>query len=710
MKRIICKCFILMMLAGALAVFLPTENAVKAANTSGTFDERISQLKKKFPAGKYWNHMGSSQNNPNGYTSTPCTHHGGCSRNGYNGWCGCNSFNNQSIQCFGFAEKLAYDVFGTNPSRTWTKSYSLSNVRAGDIIRYKNNGHSIFVTNVSGNTITYADCNSDGHCKIRWGATISKSNVTGLSYVQHANNYNDVSQTSQSKPSNVVLSKNQYWYDIKDTIVLTPSANNASTYWICIQKDGKSVINTQINGSYRFSADKWGYGSYYAWISAVNSAGYTDSAGITFSVVGKASYSSVSTTKKQYSIDENVHINVATLCAKGQVIGIDKEGTGRVITQDCSANYSIPASKLGAGSYSAYFSVYNGSGTTDTYRVWFSIYNSKPKTSEVAIDKSNYSKGEEITFKFKSDVATNYALGIDDANGKRIQTFDTTDNKYTRTFDKCGDYSCYVTSWNKYGYCDSSRIYFSIDSHQYSSKVTKEANCMEEGVRTYTCSSCGKTYTEKIAKTGHQYEEKVVAPTAAEQGYTLHTCRGCGDSYKDTYVDRLSEISKCKVSGVKLLYTYTGKEIRPAVIVKNGKETLSDKKDYTVTYKNNIRSGQASVIVKGEGRYRGSITKKFLILPKKLNLSSIVSQRAKQILVKWKKDGQASGYEVICAENRLFSKNKKVFNVSKKNITSKTIKGLKSGKKYYVKIRSYKMIDGEKCYGSYSAVKSVRCR
>ncbi len=188
--------------ASVLASALPIGTGVQAANTSGSFAERIGQLQGKFPAGKYWNHMGSSANNPDGYTSTPCTHHGGCSRNGYNGWCGCNSFNNQSIQCFGFAEKLGYDVFGTNP-RSWAKTYSISNVQAGDIIRYKNNGHSIFVTNVSGNSITYADCNSDGHCKIRWNATIKKSDVWGLSYISHAGNYQDVMSISSDteKPS-----------------------------------------------------------------------------------------------------------------------------------------------------------------------------------------------------------------------------------------------------------------------------------------------------------------------------------------------------------------------------------------------------------------------------------------------------------------------------------------------------------------------------
>ena len=136
----------------------------------------LTQLKAKFPHGKYWNHAGSSVNNPDGYTNTPCTHHGNCSKNDtdYSGWCGCNSFGS-AIQCMGFANKLAYDAYGSLPS-SWPTT-NLDNLKAGDVIRYKSDTHSIFVTAVNGNTITYGDCNSYGDCGIRWDKTITKGTV-----------------------------------------------------------------------------------------------------------------------------------------------------------------------------------------------------------------------------------------------------------------------------------------------------------------------------------------------------------------------------------------------------------------------------------------------------------------------------------------------------------------------------------------------------
>ncbi len=146
----------------------------------------LGSLQSKFPAGKYWNHVGSSSNNPNGYTSSPCTHHSGnCD---YYGGCGCNSFSS-AIQCMGYAFKCAYDVYGSYTS-SWSSSYStsaLDSVKAGDVIRYRNDGHSIFVTGVSGSTITYTDCNSDGHCIIKWNRTIDKSTVrSSFTYLRSA--------------------------------------------------------------------------------------------------------------------------------------------------------------------------------------------------------------------------------------------------------------------------------------------------------------------------------------------------------------------------------------------------------------------------------------------------------------------------------------------------------------------------------------------
>ncbi|MCR5149794.1 MAG: InlB B-repeat-containing protein [Clostridiales bacterium] len=155
----------------------------KGGNADDLSGQKMSliSLQEKFPDGYYWNH-GRAANNPDGYTSTPCTHHPndtGCS---YGGSCGCNSFYN-AIQCAGYALKCGYDVTGFRPNGGaggWSKSTSKSSIdsiKAGDVVRYRNDGHSIYITGVDGDKVYFTDCNWGHQCKIRWEASVSKSTL-----------------------------------------------------------------------------------------------------------------------------------------------------------------------------------------------------------------------------------------------------------------------------------------------------------------------------------------------------------------------------------------------------------------------------------------------------------------------------------------------------------------------------------------------------
>ena len=74
--------------------------------------------------------------------------------------------------------------------------------------------------------------------------------------------------------------------------------------------------------------------------------------------------------------------------------------------------------------------------------------------------------------------------------------------------------------------------------------------------------------------------------------------------------------------------------------------------------------------------------------------------------ISWKKISGASGYEIYVSADQ--SKGYKKKAVVKKQKTVKTsVKGLKSKKKYYVKIRAYRTVDKKKVYGSYSKIKGI---
>lgn len=86
------------------------------------------------------------------------------------------SYRGKAWQCHGFALTLGYERTGTDPYG-WSKVYNLNSLKPGDIIVCKR-PHTIMVTGVSGNTITYVDCNWVGKNKVRWDQTIGRWQIT----------------------------------------------------------------------------------------------------------------------------------------------------------------------------------------------------------------------------------------------------------------------------------------------------------------------------------------------------------------------------------------------------------------------------------------------------------------------------------------------------------------------------------------------------
>ena len=102
-------------------------------------------------------------------------------------------------------------------------------------------------------------------------------------------------------------------------------------------------------------------------------------------------------------------------------------------------------------------------------------------------------------------------------------------------------------------------------------------------------------------------------------------------------------------------------------------------------------------------------TKKSTCLAKKPKSSSIKTLSAKKngFYVSWKKASSITGYQIQYATNSKFTSNKKTVTVQKRSTTHKTITKLKAKKKYYVRIRTYKTINGTKFYSSWSKYKTI---
>ena len=95
--------------------------------------------------------------------------------------------------------------------------------------------------------------------------------------------------------------------------------------------------------------------------------------------------------------------------------------------------------------------------------------------------------------------------------------------------------------------------------------------------------------------------------------------------------------------------------------------------------------------------------------PKKTSIKKVKGAK-EAISVTWKKVSGVKGYQVQVATNKKFKKNKKTVTIKKQKTTKTTVKKLKAKKKYYVRVRTYKIANGKKIYSSWSKVKSVKTK
>lgn len=271
---------------------------------------------------------------------------------------------------------------------------------------------------------------------------------------------------SSSAPSNPQISKNQYWYDLQDRIEVTAYADGATSYFMSMFKDGNKIISQGVDGGkFSMAASAYGKGDYSAYFSCTNSAGTVDTKWIDFSVVGEPGYSNVWVSDYWYDLSDTVSITVDTICAKGQVIGIDKNGVERVVTESTEPTYKIAASKLGVGKYSAYFSVYNGSGGEDTKRVEFEIVNAPKEGAIISSAKESYGLDDEVQIAVEVLCSKYQWIGIDKEGTGRVITEKVTNGKYQLPASKLGKgkYSAYFSVCNDSGGYDTERIEFLIE-------------------------------------------------------------------------------------------------------------------------------------------------------------------------------------------------------------------------------------------------------
>lgn len=150
--------------------------------------------------------------------------------------------------------------------------------------------------------------------------------------------------------------------------------------------------------------------------------------------------------------------------------------------------------------------------------------------------------------------------------------------------------------------------------------------------------------------------------------------------------------------------TYVGKACKPKVKVMYNISALKENVDYKLTYSNNKKIGYGKVTIQGIGNYTGKITKKFKILPQKPNLLKKAKIGNGKWKISWRKTAAVDGYELQYCTNSKFKKQvlRKQISGANKNAVCITV-GIGSAK-CYVRIRSYKKVNGKKWYSPFDSM------
>ena len=204
--------------------------------------------------------------------------------------------------------------------------------------------------------------------------------------------------------------------------------------------------------------------------------------------------------------------------------------------------------------------------------------------------------------------------------------------------------------------------------------VTEEPTCTEAGRRFHTCTVCFEDVYEEIPAKGHQWDKPVYV--WAEDNSSVEASHVCTvnkeHTEKETAATKAS-VKRKPTYGTMGVTTYTAVFVNP---------------DF------------------------GTVTKDVedipQLVPQAVSLSKLEAG-PNALTAKWKKGKDIDGYEIEYSLKKTFKGSKKV-TISKAKTTNFTLEGLKSKKKYYVRIRTFKTEKGKKYYSEWSKALSKKTK
>ena len=236
-------------------------------------------------------------------------------------------------------------------------------------------------------------------------------------------------------------------------------------------------------------------------------------------------------------------------------------------------------------------------------------------------------------------------------------------------------------------------------SHKWDAGVvTKEPTYTSTGTKKYTCTNCGETKIETIAKlvcTSHVWDsgKVVTAPTYKTEGTKKYTCKNCGTTKTETIAKLVCTKHAWDAGVVTKQPTYKTEGTKKYTCKNCGTtktETIAKLVCTTHAWDNGTVTKKATYTATGVRKYTCKTcgaAKQVTIARLKLAKVTVKSaQQAGAIKLTWNKASGASGYKIY----RRTAKGRYVcIKTVKSGTTSYVDKTVKSGNRYYYCVKAY---------------------
>lgn len=661
---------------------------------------RLAKLEKEFPDGWYYNHKVNTQadtceslleSRNEAYAKSvsryPCMDHNDTAEIGVYD---CNFFDS-GYQCHGFASMLFYEIFGQRQSSLKKQTEGPFNLRAGDLVRLKNDTHSAIVLKVNGDSFTVAECNvgmngEPACCNIVWGRKYSVSEIT---YCIRAENYKKISADTS-------------WKNIEE------KTDAGKAFYAAIH-NGDKVLTLKGKSSLTFRSYTGSASQVWEFRRQANGS---------YKIINRKNKKALTAFKDS---DGKLKVGLSSVKdSKGQLWAFYKKGSKYLLSADISLSVLASDSKANA--------VLSKKSSSEA--VLFTV--KKKKTPEASVIKAKGANNAVTLSWTKGENTKSFDVNIYDATSKLYKKYEDLTKTSLKVKLPVGNYSAEIISRNPYSEKTGNRVYFTVAKKGELGKTAKvTANASKTTI--------GLSWTPVTGADGYAVfvKSKGSWKKLGTTKKTSYTVKKLSEGKKYTFAIRACKLKNGKVSLAKSYTSFTAatKIRRPSTLsasqtsstvtlswsaVKNADgyrvyrktssgwtavasttknllsaKKLSSGKNYTFGVKAGIKTDVGTVWSDVKSIRTSTAPK-----APKLTVSDVNNLKA---TIRWDKVNGADGYQVYYKVNDAQSYTH-LANYLATDV-GVTLSGLSRGGVYTFAVRAYKKLGDDIIYGSYKTVK-----